>query len=101
MPDATTTHSVMDTLWPVIVGGAIGILAGFGGPVFLRSAPTDRAGEEASRRQAQELHTELFEIQSWLETIRTLKFWGKDTPIGISPVSNILRYRIHLFSGTA
>ena len=83
MPDA----SVMYTLLPVIVGGAIGILGGFVGPAFLHWRQLKEREKKHRAEKLEELHAQLFEVQRWIDTVRDSKFWDKEAPIGVSPVS--------------
>ena len=89
MPDAAATQSVMDTLWPVIVGGAIGFLGGFGGPVFLQRQQRKEREQKLREEKFEELVASVFELENWIDVSMALEFALKKYEVKLSPVAKM------------
>jgi len=87
MSDVGTALSVtpMVTLLSAVVGGLIGILAGFVGPYF-----TQRAKDAADKRRKraekfEELVGAVYEYDHWMDTTRRVRVAGYEGEITVSP----------------
>jgi hypothetical protein len=80
MPDMTT-------LWPVIVGGVIGLVGGFGSATLVHLLQAKQAKKRRREEKFQDLIVAILETQTWLDSVRNSKFWGKEEPTGLPPIS--------------
>jgi hypothetical protein len=77
----------MDTLWPVIVGGVIGIAGGLVGPPIVHRLQAKEREKRLRAEKFEALLVAILETQTWLDSVRNSKFWGKEEPTGLSPIS--------------
>jgi hypothetical protein len=81
--------TVMETLWPVIVGGGIGIVAGIVGPYFIQRAK-DAADKKRKRAEKfEELVSAVVEHYHWFATMRFFYISGQGSEPPLSPITRI------------
>jgi hypothetical protein len=89
MSDVGTAASVWNGLLPVVVGGAIGILAGVIGPYFIQRAKdaTDRKRKRAEKYE--ELVAAVVEHYHWMASMRFFFVSGQGSQPTLSPITKI------------
>jgi hypothetical protein len=89
MSDVGTAASVWSGLLPVVVGGAIGILAGVIGPYFIQHAK-DAADKKRKRAEKfEELVAALVEHYHWMANMRFFFISGQGSQPPLSPITKI------------
>ena len=79
----------MTDLLSVMVGGAIGIIAGVVGPYFIQRVK-DKADKKQKRAEKfEELVGAVYEYDHWIDTVRGIRVAGLDGEITMSPFAKI------------
>jgi hypothetical protein len=77
------------TLVPVLIGGLLTLAGGFFGPLFLQERK-DKAEKKKHRSEKfEELVTAVYEFDTWLDNLESIRAHGKVAEIGISPFAKL------------
>jgi len=74
----TEPVSVMTTLWPVIVGGVIGVTGGLAGPPLTHWLSEKSNQKKKCAEKLEELMCVLYEHEHWLQVVRQIRIYGNE-----------------------
>jgi hypothetical protein len=80
MPDMTT-------LWPVIVGGVIGLVGGFGSATLVHLLQAKQAKRRRREEKFEALVIAILETQVWLNEVLNSKFRGGNDVMEVCPIT--------------
>jgi DNA repair exonuclease SbcCD ATPase subunit len=81
--------SVWTILWPVIVGGLIGIAGSFFGTLLLERAKEKKEKKKKRAEKLEELVSAVHEFDHWLDHFKDVTAYRKRRPVGLSPLSKL------------
>ena len=91
----TATVSMWGTLVPVLVGGAIGLVGGWLGPMLVERRKEATEKKKIRAAKFEELVAAVYEHQHWLNRASDIRVFGQTGEIQLSPLS-----KIHAISST-
>src|ERR1700680_1778044 len=95
MSDTAMVTPLLNVLLPVIVGGAIGIVAGLIGPYFIQRAKDAAERKRKRAEKFEELVAAVVEHGHWLDALRNIRGLGVGSELGfateitLSPMAKI------------
>jgi hypothetical protein len=92
LPVPSSDTSIWTILLPVIVGGAIGIVASFVGPWFIERVKEKNERRKRRREKFEELVSAVYEFDNWLNRIKAdgnLGEVGSSPPIKLGVIARV------------
>jgi hypothetical protein len=77
----------MTTLWPVIVGGVIGLVGGFGSATLVHLLQAKQAEKRRREEKFEVLVIAILETSVWLNEVMNSKFWGSKNVTEVCPIT--------------
>jgi len=77
------------TLVPVLIGGLLTLAGGFFGPLFLQERKAEAEKKKHRAEKFEELVTAVYEFDTWLDNLESIRTHGKVGEIGISPFAKL------------
>ena len=86
---ASSATPLVNVLLPVLVGGAIGIIGSFVGPLFLQRAKDAVEKKRKRAEKFEELVAAVVEHVQWINSMRNFKAHGSGSEPALSPIVKI------------
>ena len=77
----------METLWPVIVGGVIGVTGGLVGPPVVHWLQSNERERRLRAEKFEALVIAILETQVWLVAVQNSKLWGDKEVMEVCPIT--------------
>jgi len=78
------------TLWPVIVGGAIGVFGTVIGGWLLETRKQNAEKRKKRAEKFEEMIAAIHEHSHWLDTARSIRIFAKEAELGVNPITKVL-----------
>ena len=85
----TAMVSMWSTLVPVMVGGAIGLVGGWLGPMLVERRKEVAEKKKKRAEKFEELVTALYEHKHWLDTMENIRVFGSEEKPPVSPFARV------------